>query len=65
MLTPDRAVGLVTREVLAAVRDAGGAVTIDPTPQEVPWDVPLDEDDEHARYGRGQVADGRVTVCGR
>ena len=56
-LTPDRAVGLVTREVLAAVRDAGGAVTIDPTPQEVPWDVPLDEDDEHARYDRGQVAD--------
>jgi hypothetical protein len=56
-LTPDRAVGEVTREVLAAVRDAGGDVTIDPAPQEVPWNVPLDEDDEHARYDRGQVAD--------
>jgi hypothetical protein len=55
-LTPDRAVGEVTREVLAAVREAGGDVTIDPAPQEVPWDVPLDEDDQHARYDRGQVA---------
>src|SRR6516165_3189470 len=43
-LTPDRAVGEVTREVLAAVRDAGGEVTIDPTSQEVPWHVPLDTD---------------------
>ena len=56
-LTPDRAVGEVTREVLAAVRDAGGEVTIDPTPQEVPWDTPLDTDDEHARYDPGEVAD--------
>src|ERR1700746_3006854 len=52
-LTPDRAVGEVTREVLAAVRDAGGEVTIDPTPQEVPWHTPLDTDDEHARYDPG------------
>ncbi len=57
VLTPDRAVGEVTREVLAAVRGLGGAVEIDPAPQEVPWSVPLDEDDEHARYDRGQVAD--------
>src|SRR5207302_2009118 len=49
-LTPDRAVGEVTREVLAAARDVAGDVQIDPTPQEVPWSVPLDEDDEHARY---------------
>jgi Family of unknown function (DUF5996) len=56
-LTPDRPVADVTREVLAAVRAAGGAVTIDPTPQEVPWSVPLDEDYEHARYDPGQVAD--------
>src|SRR2546423_557698 len=47
-LTPDRAVGEVTRQVLAAVRAAGGEVTIDPTPQEVPWDTPLDADEEHA-----------------
>jgi hypothetical protein len=56
-LTPDRPVGAVTREVLAAVRTLGGAVEIDPTPQEVPWSVPLDEDDEHAHYDRGRVAD--------
>jgi hypothetical protein len=55
-LTPDRAVGAVTRDVLAAVRRLGGPVQIDPTPQEVPWTVPLDEDDEHARYDTGQVA---------
>jgi hypothetical protein len=55
-LTPDRPVGAVTREVLAAVRAAGGEVTIDPTPQEVPWRVPLDEDEEHATYDRDQVA---------
>jgi hypothetical protein len=56
-LTPDRSVAEVTRGVLAAVRAAGGSVDIDPTPQEVPWTVPLDEDHEHARYDVGQVAD--------
>jgi hypothetical protein len=55
-LASDRPVGEVTREVLAAVRGLGGTVAIDPTPQEVPWDVPLDEDDEHTRYDPGQVA---------
>ncbi len=30
--------------------------TIDPTPQEVPWSVPLDEDAEHATYDPAQVA---------
>jgi hypothetical protein len=56
-LTPDRPVGAVTRQVLAAVRAAGGEVTIDPAPQEVPWQVPLDEDEEHATYDRAQVAE--------
>ena len=56
-LTPDRPVGDVTREVLAAVGRLGGPVEIDPTPQEVTWSVPLDEDHEHATYDRGQVAD--------
>src|SRR6516225_6847900 len=56
-LTPNRSVGEVTREVLAAVRDAGGEVLIDPTPQEVPWDTPLDADDEHAHYDPAEVAD--------
>jgi hypothetical protein len=41
----------VTRRVLTAVRElAGHGVRIDPTPQEVHWTVPLDEDDEHATY---------------
>jgi len=54
-LTPDRPVGEVTRELLGAVADLGGAVEIDPTPQEVSWSVPLDEDDEHRRYDPDQV----------
>ncbi len=54
-LAPDRQVGEVTREVLAAVRGLVGAVEIDPTPQEVSWSVPLDEDDEHTLYDTGQV----------
>jgi hypothetical protein len=56
-LTPNRAVGEVTREILAAVRGLAGAVEINPTPQEVSWTVPLDEDDQHAQYDRGQVGD--------
>ena len=56
-LTPDRPVGAVTREVLAAVGRLGGPVEIDPTPQEVAWTVPLDEDHEHTTYDRGQVGD--------
>jgi hypothetical protein len=47
----------VTRDVLAAVRGLVGAVQINPAPQEVPWSVPLDEDEEHASYDRSQVAD--------
>jgi hypothetical protein len=56
-LTPNRAVGGVTQEVLTAVRRVGGPVEIDPTPQEVPWSAPLDEDNEHTRYEPDQVAD--------
>jgi hypothetical protein len=56
-LAPDRPVADVTGEVLAAVRRVAGEVQINPRPQEVPWDVPLDEDYEHARYDAGQVAD--------
>jgi uncharacterized protein DUF5996 len=55
-LTPDRPVGAVTREVLDAAGGLAGTVEIDPTPQEVPWSVPLDEDDEHATYDGRQVA---------
>jgi hypothetical protein len=51
-LTPDRPVGEVTREVLAAV----GPVTMDMTPQEVAWTVPLDQDREHATYNIEHVS---------
>ena len=56
-LTPDRAVGDVTRDVLAAVRAVAGDVRIDPAPQEVGWSVPLDGDTEHASYDPAQVSD--------
>ena len=55
-LTPNRPVGDVTREVLAAVSRLGGPVQIDPAPQEVPWSVPLDQDTEHAHYDPDEVA---------
>ena len=55
-LTPNRPVAEVTREVLEAVGRPGGAVEINPTPQEVPWQVPLDADHEHATYDVDQVA---------
>ena len=55
-LRPDRPVGEVTRAVVAATRELVGAFAFDPTPQEVTWTVPLDEDDEHARYDPEQVA---------
>jgi hypothetical protein len=55
-LTPNRPVGGVTREVLQAVRRLGGELEINPAPQEVPWMVPLDQDDQHATYDADQVA---------
>jgi hypothetical protein len=55
-LAPDRPVGEVTRAVVAAAHELGGAFAIDLRPQETPWTVPLDEDDEHATYDPAQVA---------
>ena len=55
-LTPNRPVAEVTREVLETVGRLGGPVEINPKPQEVPWEVPLDEDHEHATYEAEQVA---------
>jgi Family of unknown function (DUF5996) len=55
-LTPNRAVGVVTRELLEAVRRLAGDVKIDPRPQEVAWSVPLDEDEQHATYDPEQVS---------
>jgi uncharacterized protein DUF5996 len=54
-LTPDRRVGEVTTELLGALRELAGPVEINPTPQEVPWGAPLDEDREHARYDSDAV----------
>ena len=54
-LTPDRSVGEVTRELLGRVRGLAGDVEVNLTPQEVPWSVRLDEDDEHSRYDTGRV----------
>jgi hypothetical protein len=54
-LVPDRSVGVVTGEVLRAISDLVGSVRIDPTPQEVPWNTPLDKDNDHAHYDTDQV----------
>ncbi|HSZ15395.1 MAG TPA: DUF5996 family protein [Solirubrobacteraceae bacterium] len=54
-LAPNRAVGPVARELLQAARELAGPVAINTTPQEVPWTVPLDEDEEHASYDPEQV----------
>jgi hypothetical protein len=54
-LGPDRAVGEVARELLERIRSLAGDVQIDPTPQEVPWTSPLDEDTEHATYNPAHV----------
>jgi uncharacterized protein DUF5996 len=54
-LTPHRPVAEVAREVLEEVRRLAGEVEINPTPQEVPWKVALDEDREHATYEAEQV----------
>jgi hypothetical protein len=48
-------VGEVTRAVLEAVRNLAGGVEINPTPQEVSWNVPLDQDHEHTTYDPDQV----------
>jgi hypothetical protein len=55
-LAPNRPVAEVTRELLDAVKRLAGAVIINPRPQEVPWEVPLDEDREHMTYDPDSVA---------
>ena len=54
-LGPDRPVGEVTRELLAGIRELAGEVEIATNPQEVPWTVALDEDEEHASYDAAAV----------
>src|SRR5262249_13885381 len=55
-LTPNRPVAEITREILEAVGRLAGPVEINQTPQEVPWEVPLDQDTQHASYDTDQVA---------
>jgi hypothetical protein len=54
-LTPDRSVGAVTRDVLAAVREVGGPLEVELEPQETDWTAPLDEDEVHATFDTSQV----------
>jgi hypothetical protein len=56
-LTPDRDVGSVTRELLSAISSLVGPAEIDPTPQEVSWSVPLDDDTEHSTYETDQIGE--------
>jgi hypothetical protein len=55
-LVPDRTVGEVTRELLAAFTSIAGDVELALAPQETDWTKALDEDDEHHTYDRAQVA---------
>lgn len=55
-LAPNRSVGEVARDLLGSIRALVGEVEINPTPQEVWWTVPLDQDDEHATYDSDAVA---------
>ncbi|MDX6689559.1 MAG: hypothetical protein QOG15_1016 [Solirubrobacteraceae bacterium] len=54
-LTENRSVGVVTRELLAGVRELVGDFEVNLNPQEVPWATPLDEDEEHATYDPAAV----------
>ena len=55
-LTPNRSVGEITRAVLAAVEELAGKVEINMKPQEVAWETPLDEDEDHRTYDPSHVA---------
>ena len=55
-LTPNRPVGEVTRDLVASARRLAGEFDINPTPQEVDWTVPLDEDTEHVSYDPDAIA---------
>jgi hypothetical protein len=54
-LAPDRSVGAVTRELLAAVTALAGPVALELDPQEVWWTTALDQDEEHVAYDGGAV----------
>ena len=54
-LTPNRPVADVTNDVLSSVREVAGDFEIHLHPQEVAWDVPLDQDYEHQTYDPSSV----------
>ena len=54
-LTPNRPVADVTNDVLSSVREVAGDFEIHLRPQEVAWDVPLDQDYEHRTYDPSSV----------
>lgn len=56
-LTPGISTGKLTREILKAVGALAGEVEIAMNPQEVAWDVPLDEDEVHIHYDPAQASD--------
>ena len=56
VLSSGLSVGAVTRDLLRTFGELAGPVAIDPTPQEVSWSVPLDQDEEHRSYDPDQVA---------
>jgi hypothetical protein len=49
-LCPGVSVAVLTQGLVASVSAVAGEVRIDMTPQEVPWQTPLDQDEEHATY---------------
>src|SRR4051794_5937017 len=55
-LTPNRSAGAVARDVLAAVRAAGGPLELALAPQETTWTTPLDEDEAHATLDPAHAA---------
>ena len=55
MPLPDRTVGAVTRELLAAAQELAGPFEVNTTPQEVAWTERLDEDERHGTYEPAQV----------
>jgi hypothetical protein len=50
-----RTVAEVTNAVLDTARRLGGEIVINTAPQEVPWTVSLDEDEEHHHYSPEQA----------
>jgi hypothetical protein len=49
-LCPGVSVSTLTKGLVASVSAVAGKVDIDMRPQEVPWDTPLDQDEDHSIY---------------